>query len=417
MVGKVLLFFHVNILSVLVSNNSFRFSLEQDSHEHTTKVTPASGGLFNSHHISEKRQTEGEDCHVSVAGDGHDLKTLEESHNGIPTEMAGCIASNQNGNLDIDCDDGNASSEGSLQNHYFSEKHINSSADAAMIANQPLHPATSQQNGTLLVQHESLTARNNEKVHEKLGISNNFSKSMGTQTVVLSANGVHTALEPEKQNIEIGNRPVSDQPLIVSSSSQDTGATLSDVKSDKHENATDNDVSSSNGSVPAESGVICLYQCCPACLHGLYHLTKKILLREWGMNGDQWSVEDVHDAVATLSVDLISTVRKSFVAEDFIASSNETSRHETSLDCWNQRTCNAENQDKDLVPVECISHSASEHATAIEDGALNDLKFVFRDGVLVHMDPDKDVSVHCKFQNLSLCSLRELIIMTKRPFD
>ncbi|BAT92608.1 hypothetical protein VIGAN_07137300 [Vigna angularis var. angularis] len=411
----------VAYLEDMVNNWAYSLlSLEQDSHEHTTKVTPASGGLLNSHHISEKRQAEGEDCHVSVAGDGHDLKTLEESHNGIPAEMAGCIASNQNGNLDIDCDDGNASSEGSLQNHYFSEKHINNSAGAAMIANQPLYPATSQENGTLLVQHESLTARNNEEVREKLGISNNFSKSMGTQTVVLSANGVHTTLEPEKQNIEIGNGPVSDQPLIVSSSSQDTGATLSDIKSDKHDNAPDNDASSSNGSVPAESGVICLYQCCPACLHSLYHLTKKMLLKEWGMNGDQWSIEDVHDAVATLSVDLISAVRKSFVAEDFNASLNKTSRHEnheTSLDCWNQRTCNAENQGKDLVPVECIFHSASEHATAIEDKALNDLKFLFRDGVLVHMDPDKDVSVHCKFQNLCLCSLRELIIMTKRPFD
>jgi len=404
----------------LVSNSySFHFSLEQDSHEHTTKVTPARGGLLNSHVTSANHQTRGEDCHFAVPGDGHDLETLEESHNGIAAEMAGCITSNnQNGNLDVDCDGGNASSEGSLQNHSFTEKHINNSA--ATTANQPLYPATSRENGTLLVQHESLTAGNNEEVREELAISNNFSKSTGTQFVVPSGNGVHTAFEPETQNVEIGG-PVSDQPLIVSSSSQDIGAKSSDVKSDKHENATDNNVSSSNSSAPAESGVICLYQCCPACLRNLHHLTKKMLRGEWGLNSDQWSVEDVHDTVASLSVDLISAVRKSFMAEDFIDSSNKSSRNENhgpSLDCLNLRTCNAESQDKKVVPAECDSHSA----TTIEDTALNeesamvDLKFVFRDGVLVHMDPDKDMSVHCKFENLCLCSLRDLILMTKRPF-
>lgn len=402
--------------------NFFHFSLEQDSPEHKTKFIPASGGSLNSHLARENHQTDGDDRHLVVPVDGHDdLETLEGGPKGIPAETTECPASNdKNGNLDvIDYDDVNASSEGSRQNHSTSDKHVNSSANA----NQPLYPSTSQENGTLFGQSESVIAGNNEVVGGELGISEDLNKSICPQSVVLSESGVDTACEPETWNVEISNCPVSDQPLELSS--VETGNKSSDVKSDKHENATDNNVSSSNGWAPAESGVICLYQCCPACLHCLHHLTKKILVGELGLNSDQWTVEDAHDVVASLSVDLISAVRKCFMARDFIDSSNKTSRHEkhgTSLDCLNLRASSNRNQGKDVVPVECVSHSASRHATAIEDVVLNgtpklDLKFVFRDGVLVNIDPDKDVSVHCKFENLCLCSLRELIVMTKRPFD
>ncbi|CAJ1957215.1 unnamed protein product [Sphenostylis stenocarpa] len=416
----------VAYLEDMVNNWAYSLlSLEQDSPEHTTKVTPASGGSLNTNLTCENHQSEGEDCHLVVPRYGHDVEALEENHNEIPSETTGYHTSNdKNGNLNVtDCDNGNASSEGSLQNHSLSDKHINNYAAAA--ANQPLHPSTSQENGTLLVAHESLIAGNNEEVRGELGISDNLSKSMGIPFVVLSENGVHSAVEPETQIVEILNCPAPDQPLRLSSPLQDIGAKSSDVKSDKHENATDNNVSSSNVSAPADSGVICLYQCCPACLHSLHLLIKKILVGDWGLNSNQWTVEDAQDAVASLSVDLISAVRKSFVAEDFIDSSNKTSRHENhgiSLDCLNPRMCNAENQDKDAVAAECVSHSACQHATAVEDTVLNEesamgnFKYVIRDGVLVHVDPDKDVSVHCKFENLCLCSLRELILMTKRPF-
>ncbi|TKY49137.1 Tat-binding-like 7 [Spatholobus suberectus] len=412
----------VAYLEDMVNNWAYTLlSLEQDSPEHKAKVIPASGGSLNSHLTGENHQTEGEDCHLVVPVDGRDLEILEGSHKGIPSETTGCLASNdKNDNLDIlDRDDGNASPERSLQNHSFSDKHINNSA----AANQPLYPSTSQENGTLLGQSESGTAGNIEVVGGELGVSKDLNKSVCTHSVVLSENGVHTACEPETQNVEIGNlRTDTDQPLSLSS--VETGTKVSDAKSDTHENATDNNVSSSNGRGPVESGVICLYQCCPTCLQSLHHLTKKILVGELRLNSGQWTVEDVHDAVASLSVDLISAVRKCFMAEDFIDSSNKTSRHEkngASLDCLNLKTCDPGNQGKDVVAAECVSHSASQHATAMEDTVLNespklDLKFVFRDGVLVHMDPDKDVPLHCKFENLCLCSLKRLDSNDKAPF-
>ncbi|KAG4960765.1 hypothetical protein GLYMA_13G273300v4 [Glycine max] len=415
----------VAYLEDMVNNWAYSLlSLEQDSPEHKTKVIPESGGPLNSHLTWENHQTEDEDCHLVVPVDGNDLETLEGSHKEIPSETTGYLASDDNNdNVEIiDCDDGNASSEGSLQNHSFPDnKNINNTTAAS----QPLYPSTSLENGTLFGQSEPVTAGNNEEMDGELEISEDLKKSTCTHPVVPFQNGLHTACDPETQNVEIGNLiTISDQPFSLSA--VETATKSSDGKSDKQENATDNNVSSSNGSGPAESGVICLYQCCPACLHSLHHLTKKILVEKWGLNSEQWTAEDVHDAVASLSVDLISAVRKCSMPQDFIDSSNKTSRNEkhgTSLDCLKLRTCNNGNQGKDVVPAECFSHAASQHATAMEDMALNeestklDLKFVFRDGVLVHMDPDKDVKVHCKFENLCLCSLRELIVMKKRPFD
>ncbi|KAE9585175.1 hypothetical protein Lal_00018329 [Lupinus albus] len=178
-----------------------------------------------------------------------------------------------------------------------------------------------------------------------------------------------------------------------------------------------NDAFSSEGSDHTEYGVICFYQCCPGCISNLYHLTQKVLLREYRSNNSHWTVEDVHDTVASLSVDLISALRKCYLAEDFNDSSNKTLRQEK-----HGRTCYPLNQGKDIVPVECVSHSTSQGATGSKNELLNeslklDLKFIFRDGVLMLMDPDKDVPLHCKFENLCLCSVRELIEMMKHPFD
>ncbi|KAI5405200.1 hypothetical protein KIW84_052105, partial [Lathyrus oleraceus] len=73
---------------------------------------------------------------------------------------------------------------------------------------------------------------------------------------------------------------------------------------------------SSKDSGADESEVVCLCQCCPHCLRSLYHLMRKILVRVWGSNRSHWTIEDVHDAVSTLSVDLISAVRKSYMTEE-----------------------------------------------------------------------------------------------------
>lgn len=413
-------FVHAWSLTVIPSifqkknSNSFHFSLEQDSPEPAAKVVPASVGSLNSHLICEGQQAEGEDCHLVVPVEGDDLATQETICMGIPAATIECLPLNdKHDNLDnLDRNGGNASLEGSLQNHSFPDnKHINNSSHV----NQPLFPSLNPENGTLAGLSESVTAGKDEAAGGELGMPKDLNKS----TCTPSENGLHTACEPE--SVEIGNfRTVSNQ----------TGVNLSDaVKSDKHENTIDINASSSKGSGPAaESGVVCLYQCCPECVYSLYHLIHKLLVREWGLNRSHRTVEDVYDVVASLSVDLISAVRKCYMDEDFSDLSNKTSRHEkhgTPLDSLNLRTCNMVNQGKDVVPGECVSHSATQHAAAAsKDTVLNeslklDLKFIFRDGVLVPMDMDmmgKDAPLHCKFESLCLCSVIELIAMSKHPF-
>ncbi|KAE9590609.1 hypothetical protein Lal_00023149 [Lupinus albus] len=365
----------VAYLEDMVNNWAYALlSLEQDSPELVQKVTPATVGSLNSHLTCEDHQTEAEHCHLVVPKNGDDLKALERSHKGIAAEMTGSIALNgKNDNLDnLDHNGRNASSEGSLQSHYLSDKHINNSASS----NQPVNPSINQESRLPFGLSEPVTVC-------------------------------------EQEGVEIGNcNTISNQPL--SSSSLETGVKLSDGSDHgKGDNVIDINAASSEASDHAKSGVICLYQCCHGCISSLYHLTQKLLLREYRLNNSHWTVEDVHDAVASLSVDLISALRKCYLAEDLSDSSNKTSRHEK-----HGRTCNPLNQGKDVVPAECFSHSTMQDATGGKDEALKlDLKFIFKDGVLMHMDPDKDVPLHCKFENLCLCSVRELIEMMKQPFD
>ena len=63
--------------------------------------------------------------------------------------------------------------------------------------------------------------------------------------------------------------------------------------------------------IAADSGIICLYRCCSEYLYTLHSLMQKILIREREVHGAYRTVEDVHDVVASLSVDLLSAVRKS----------------------------------------------------------------------------------------------------------
>ncbi|XP_061361248.1 uncharacterized protein LOC133305130 [Gastrolobium bilobum] len=422
----------VAYLEDMVNNWAYALlSLEQDSPECMTKVMPENVGPLNGHLTSDDHQAEGVNCHLVVPMEGDDLETLGRSCKGIPAETTGFIFFNdRNDDLNNLHHDGiNASSEGSLQNHSFSDKHINNSADI----NLPVDPSLNQENGM-----PSLTSGNFTVVSGEFGFAKDLnesiltpsvslsengecglSKSTFTNSVTLSESGLHSAREPEC--VEIGNsKIVSNPPLSLSS--EETGVKLSDVNSGKDENAIDINIPSSKGSGPAESGVICSYQCCPQCLYSLYNLTKKLLVHEWGLNSSHWTVEDLHDAVALLSVDLISAVRKIHLAKDLTDLSDENLRHEkheASLECSNLRTCNPRNTG---VPAECVSHSKSHHATGSKDMALNeplklDFKYVFRDGVLIHMDPDKDVSLHCKFETFCLCSVRELIVMIKCPFD
>ncbi|KAF3442464.1 hypothetical protein FNV43_RR16380 [Rhamnella rubrinervis] len=188
--------------------------------------------------------------------------------------------------------------------------------------------------------------------------------------------------------------------------------------SDGNENTVD--VNSSSKTV--KPSVVCLYRCCSECLNTLHSLTQKILIHEWRSSKRKWTVEDVHDIVASLSMDLISAVRRVYFTGNFSNPVVENLRH-SNFNCSELKTCDCKKLGNGIVaPLECschsISHSLTTKANTSPSPELRfDLKFLFRDGVLVHIDPGKDVSFHCKFETLCLCSLIELIVMTKRPFD
>ncbi|KAL3733838.1 hypothetical protein ACJRO7_023224 [Eucalyptus globulus] len=62
----------------------------------------------------------------------------------------------------------------------------------------------------------------------------------------------------------------------------------------------------------ADSMAVCLYRCCSVCMGSLHDVMPEILIHEAGLNKNSWNVEDVHDVVASLSMDLVSAVRQEF---------------------------------------------------------------------------------------------------------
>ncbi|XP_057728382.1 uncharacterized protein LOC130944204 isoform X2 [Arachis stenosperma] len=388
----------VAYLEDIVNNWAYALhSMDKDSLEPISKVMSSSDGL-NSHLSCVDHQAETKDVHMN----GDDLENPGRSCKEIHAETTGFPAMNKkNDNTDKLDHDGrhtNTSAKECLPNDS-----LNNHSDDSAAANQPVDPSPNQQNGLLSRE----VAEGDVRMSEELG------KYTSTHSAVLSENGLHTALE---QGLNGGTvSTISNQPPTLST--EETGVT--DVYSRKHENATGIDISSSKGHEHAEPAVVCMYQCCPRCLHSLYLAIRKLLTSELSVN--HRTVEDVHDAVSSLSVDLISAIRKCHIGDlnDF---SNKTFKRERHGITLNLRTCDPKNQDKDFVAAECVTHSTSQEATATKDEVVNeslklDLKFIFRDGVLVPMNPDKDVSLHCKVETLCLCSLRELIVMTKSPFD
>ncbi|KAF7822679.1 Tat-binding like 7 [Senna tora] len=411
----------VAYLEDMVNNWAYALlSLEQDSPELVAKPTAASVGSLDSHEI---HQGEDEDCQVAVPTEGHEPEMLNRCPKGIAAETPGSLAlNNRNDNVDnMDHDGRVPMSEGCSLNHSFSDTHIKSSA--AMI--QTVDLVANEENGTLPGLSESGRAGNHEMINGDFGSSKGSNGSALTQSVAPSENEEFRLSKDFNGFTYTHSVAPSDNEIrsTCKPETADTGIKLSNVNSGIDENPVEINVSSSKSGDPAESGVICFYQCCSGCLYSLYHLTRKFLVHEWELNRSHWTVEDVHDVVASLSVDLISAVRKFYSVEDFKDKTSRQEKHGKSLGGLNSRMCNPRNLDSVIVPAECLSHSTGQHETESKDTALNevklDLKFVFRDGVLVHMDPDtdKDVSLHCKFETLCLCSFKELIVMTKHPFD
>lgn len=205
----------------------------------------------------------------------------------------------------------------------------------------------------------------------------------------------------------------------------ETSPTCNNGEADLCGHTVDVDFSSrKTTSLSTGSGIVCMYRCCTECVCTLYNLMKKILIHTLGLSGGDWTAEDVHDVVASLSVDLLSAVGKVYFAgcggndieEEMRCENPELSAcSELSICC-----CKSSGNCLD-APMECSCHSLGGGVTEANTSSNTHLgfdpKFVFRDGILVPVDSITDVSFHCIFETLCLCSLIKSIVMMKQPFD
>ncbi|XP_031405064.1 uncharacterized protein LOC116213998 [Punica granatum] len=174
------------------------------------------------------------------------------------------------------------------------------------------------------------------------------------------------------------------------------------------------DIVGNNPSSATDSGDKCFYRCCSECLSSLHDLMRKLLLGKWGLNRNEWTVEDIHDAVASLSVDLFSELRKGC----FISNSSNLFG-ETDDGSLDSKGCSCSSlASNPNFPVECTCHSVDGHRDAEGSGSREgqcglNVEFIVRNGVLEPGDTGKDVDFQCKFERLCLCSLTKLAVFTK----
>ncbi|XP_010675465.2 uncharacterized protein LOC104891467 [Beta vulgaris subsp. vulgaris] len=162
----------------------------------------------------------------------------------------------------------------------------------------------------------------------------------------------------------------------------------------------------------SESKVICCYSCCMGCIYSLHQLVKKLVAREQKLSSSCCTVEDVHDLVSTLSSSLCSRIRNLYVTEGCSSYENGGLR---SRKLESQEIRNTPNEPAKLM--ECVCHSGKDFSKEVDLSSYHqtesDLKYIFRDGVLVSAVPDKESPFHCKYGTLCLSSLIELVIGIK----
>ncbi|XP_022753295.1 LOW QUALITY PROTEIN: uncharacterized protein LOC111301697 [Durio zibethinus] len=294
----------------------------------------------------------------------------------------------------------------SLSGNTTSVEHHNVS-----VASDPV--LVDKQNGTKPGPSGSVSTRN-PMLEGDLG-SSKQSNRFAPRESVLFANGFCSSDELVGAKFS-GSGKTCNQ---INASETEITITSEDGKPEDHEYKEDPNFPLSETALPAESGVICFYHCCSDCLHTLLSLMQKILLKEWKSDGCHWTVDDVHDTVALLSVDLLSTVMKVYAAGCSSNKLDENLRNEIHGKLSNRPewgTCLCKSSENSLViPTQCNCHSVGTTSPNIQVGF--DPKFVYRDEVMVPIDSNKEVSFHCKFDTLCLCSLIESILMTKQPFD
>ncbi|XP_049374122.1 uncharacterized protein LOC125839189 [Solanum verrucosum] len=208
----------------------------------------------------------------------------------------------------------------------------------------------------------------------------------------------------------------------LSSNSNGRLSTLNNLEiGDSNQKSVGNNIglecSNISSNLSTDSSIVCLYRCCPQCLLNLQRILKKMLSYEWGLKKAEFIVEDAYDFLASLAANLHSALRVWLLADDSTSFYEKRIqvRYSESFECKQTNLCECRNLENKLIKlIECNCHLKSSVQTEKCKSSQNlSQEFIFRDGVLTNLD-EKDVSTHCKFETLCLCSLVEWIVMRKK---
>ncbi|KAJ4842381.1 hypothetical protein Tsubulata_000919, partial [Turnera subulata] len=177
--------------------------------------------------------------------------------------------------------------------------------------------------------------------------------------------------------------------------------------------------------ISSDRDILCAYRCCSGCVNTLHNLIEKILTREWEFNRNRWTIEDVHDAVASLSVELLLGVRRIGIAGSINYSFGENNGDKIHSgrvrNSSHSRNCQCIGRNIGSLAQECSCHTMAGFATNNANHQNSQSgphpNYVFRDGVLFPMAPEEVVRFHCEFDNLCLCPVIDSVAMIKQPFD
>lgn len=168
-----------------------------------------------------------------------------------------------------------------------------------------------------------------------------------------------------------------------------------------------------------DPSLVCFYRCCPQCVSILQDSMRKLVTRELRLGSSHIATEGIHDAVSSLSVELIAAVRK-FISARATQEVEVEERDESS----EKEACPCKSSPSNfLASAECCSHSAEEQGSLDKANASPSAKswlepvFVFRDGILVPLSSSEDDSaLHCRYDSFCLGSLIELVATEMKPF-
>ncbi|XP_074311123.1 uncharacterized protein LOC141646995 [Silene latifolia] len=177
--------------------------------------------------------------------------------------------------------------------------------------------------------------------------------------------------------------------------------------------------------MPSKLEVLCCYTCCSGCISTLQELVKKIIIRCTEHSGSICTVEDIHDLVSALSTNLCSAVRNLYITGESPNAIFEklNSGIFRNLDSQELFACQCVSSESSLTKLmDCGCHSEKYVPEELKSPSSYyqpriPFRYIFRDGVLVSADPDKESSFHCKYDTLCLCSLINLIVCNKLPVD